>query len=110
MSAVTVPTGPNTATIKVLDANGADITGTCSFVASSSDPTVVAVGNPDATTPNVIPLNAVGAPGSSCNITYQAMNSAGQIEQVDTVTLQLTSPASMVVTYGSVIPTVAAKK
>jgi|SRR5215472_1760141 len=101
---VTIPTGPNTATIQVLDAAGADITGTCTFVASSSDPTVVQIGNPDSSTPNVIPLTGVGAEGSSCTVTYTAMNSMGQVVENDTVNITVTAPATMVVTYGTVVP------
>jgi hypothetical protein len=104
---VIVPSGANSATVQVLDANGADITGSCSIAAVSSDPTVVQIGSPDATTPNIIPFTAVGAPGSTATITYTATNPAGSVEEVDTLTVQVTAPASMVVTYGTTVPAAA---
>ena len=110
MSNVIVPSGPNTAMVQVLDANGADITGTCSIAATSSDPTVVQVGSPDPATPATLPLTAVGAPGSTATISYVSMNSAGTITQSDTLTVQITAPATMVITYGTTIPAVALHK
>src|SRR6516164_569650 len=94
---VTVPTGANTATVQVLDATGADITGSCSIAATS----------PDATTPNVIPFTAM-KPGGTATVTYVATNSQGNTQEVDTLTIQITAPASMTVTYGTVIPPAAA--
>jgi hypothetical protein len=102
---VTVPTGPNTATVQVLDANGADITGSCAITASSSDPTVVLVGNPDPASPNVIPLVGLTA-GSSADVTYTGANASGTTTQTDTITVAVTAPAGMVVTYGTSIPMV----
>jgi hypothetical protein len=107
---LTVPVGPNTATVQVLDANGVDITGSCSIVAVSSDPTTIQIGSPDATTPNVIPFTALVPGVSGTTISYTASNSAGQVVQVDTLDVQITAPASMVVTYGTTIPTVAKQK
>ena len=97
---VTVPPGPNTATIQVLDANGTDISGSCQVAAVSSDPTQVQIGTPDAATPDVIPFTSL-VPGGTANITYTATNSAGSIQQVDTLTIEVTTPTSMVVTYGT---------
>ena len=104
---VTVPTGANTATVQVLDATGADITGSCSIAATSSDSTVVQIGSPDAATPNVIPFTAM-KPGGTATVTYVATNSQGNTQEVDTLTIQITAPASMTVTYGTVIPPAAA--
>ena len=110
MSNVIVPSGPNTATVQVLDANGADITGTCSIAATSSDSTVVSIGSPDPATPATLPITAVGAPGSTATLTYTAMNSAGTVTQTDTLTVQITAPATMVITYGTTIPAAALHK
>jgi hypothetical protein len=107
MSAFTVPAGANSATLQVLDANGVDITAGCSVAAVSSDSTVIAIGNPDPTTPNVIPFTAVGAEGSSATVTYTATNSAGSTQQVDTLTITVTAPATINVTYGTTIPAAA---
>jgi hypothetical protein len=103
MSTVVVPPGPNTATVQVLDANGADITGSCSITAVSSDPTVVQVGSPDASTPNVIPLTALKE-GGACTITYTGSNAMGSATQTDNVSVALTAPASMTVVYGATVP------
>lgn len=104
MSQVTVPLGPNSASVQVLDANGADITGSCAITATSSDPTQVAIGNPDPSTPNVIPFTALVA-GGTADITYDANNAAGDLQQTDTLTIQVTAPGSMLITYGATIPT-----
>jgi hypothetical protein len=90
-----------------LDATGADITGSCSIAATSSDSTVVQIGSPDAATPNVIPFTAM-KPGGTATVTYVATNSQGNTQEVDTLTIQITAPASMTVTYGTVIPPAAA--
>jgi len=103
MSTVVVPVGANTATVQVLDANGTDITGSCSITAVSSDPTQVAIGTPDVTTPNVIPFTGL-IPGGTATITYTATNSAGNVVQIDTLQIQLTAPASMVILYGATLP------
>lgn len=105
MSQVNVPMGANSATVQVLDANGADITGSCAITATSSDPTQVAIGNPDPTTPNVIPFTALVA-GGVADITYDANNSAGDLQQTDTLTVVVTAPGSMLLTYAASIPTV----
>lgn len=104
MATITVPSGPNTATVQVLDANGADITGTCTITATSSDPTVIQIGSPSASTPNVIPFTAL-MPAGTADILYDASNSAGDIQQTDVITVAVTAPASMTVTYGTVIAT-----
>ena len=105
MSLVTVPMGPNSASIQVLDANGGDITGSCAIVATSSDPTQIAIGNPDPATPNVIPFTSLVA-GGTADITYDASNALGDVQQTDTLTIQVTAPGSMIVTYGAAIPMV----
>jgi hypothetical protein len=107
MSTVVVPVGPNSASVQVLDANGADITGSCSINAVSSDSTMVAIGNPDPTTPNVIPFTAL-VPGGTADITYTAVNSAGQVTQTDTLQIQVTAPTSLVITYAATMPLTAA--
>ena len=104
MSQVTVPLGPNSATVQVLDANGADITGSCAITATSSDPTQVAIGNPDPASPNVIPFTALVA-GGTADITYDANNAAGDLQQTDTLVIQVTAPGSMLITYAASIPT-----
>ena len=100
---VTVPVGANTATVAVLDANGSDITGSCQITATSSDPTEIQIGTPDAATPNVIPFTALVA-GGTATVTYQASNNAGTIMQSDTLTIAETAPSTMTVTYGATIP------
>jgi len=100
---VTVPVGPNSATVKVLDGTGADITGSCTINAVSSDSTQVQIGNPDPTMPSVIPFTAL-VPGGSASITYTATNSAGEVDQTDTLHIQITSPASMVIVYAASLP------
>jgi hypothetical protein len=87
----------------VLDATGADITGSCSINAVSSDSTQVAIGNPDPTTPNVIPFTAL-VPGGTATITYTAANSAGNVMQTDTLQIQVTAPASLTIIYAASIP------
>lgn len=104
MSQVNVPMGANSAAVQVLDANGADITGSCAITATSSDPTQVAIGNPDPSTPNVIPFTALVA-GGTADITYDANNSAGDLQQTDTLTIVVTAPGSMLITYAATIPT-----
>jgi len=99
---VSIPLGPNTATVKVLDQNGNDITTTCTITAVSSDATVVSVGT--ATTPNQIPLSALKE-GGSCTVTYTAVNSAGQIVETDTLNVSVTAPASITVSYASTVVT-----
>jgi hypothetical protein len=108
MANIVVPVGPNTATVQVLDANGVDITGSCSITATSSDPTVVAIGNPDATTPNVIPFTAL-VPNGTATVTYTASNAAGTFSQSDNIQVFVTAPASMMITYGTTVPAHAAK-
>jgi hypothetical protein len=103
MSSFVVPVGPNSATVKVLDANGADITAGCTISAESSDSAAIAIGNPDAASPNVIPFTALEE-GASATITYQAVNSVGQVTQTDTLQVQVSGPASMQVTYGTTLP------
>jgi hypothetical protein len=100
-----VPLGSNTATVKALDANGGDVTASCTFLAESSDPTVIQIGNPDATTPNVIPFTALMA-GSTANITYTATDEAGSITATDTLTVSVNAPASLTIVYGAVLPPV----
>ncbi|MBA0085743.1 MAG: hypothetical protein HRJ53_12165 [Acidobacteria bacterium Pan2503] len=100
---VTVPEGPNSATVKVLDGTGADITGSCTINAVSSDSTIVQIGNPDPTMPSVIPFTAL-VPGGSATIMYTATNSAGEIDQTDTINIQITAPASMVIVYAATLP------
>lgn len=106
---VTVPTGPNTATLQVLAADGSDVTGSCTITATSSDPTIIQIGNPDASTPNVIPFTALLA-GDTADVTYTATNAAGSTTQTDTLTIAEPAPAGMTVTYGSVIPVVNPQK
>jgi len=108
MSTVVVPVGPNTATIQVLDANGSDITGSCTITAVSSDPTVLAIGNPDATTPNVIPFTS-NTPGGSVTVDYEAANASGNVIQTDTIQIEITAPSSMLITYGATLPQTAAQ-
>src|ERR1700758_131250 len=97
-----VPLGPNSATIKVMDKDGNDITGTCTFSAVSADPTIITIGTPDAGSPNVIPFNSL-VEGKGTTIAYTATNSAGQIVETDTLNIVVTAPASMVVTYATTI-------
>jgi hypothetical protein len=108
MSTVIVPVGPNTATVQVLDANGSDITGSCTITAVSSDPTQLAIGNPDATTPNVLPFTAI-TPGGSVTVDYEAANAQGNVIQTDTIQIEVTAPSSMVITYGATLPATAAQ-
>jgi hypothetical protein len=100
---IVVPTGANSAEVQVLDANGADISGTCQLQAESSDPTVIQIGNPDATTPNLIPFTAL-QPGATATIKYTATNSVGNVSQTDTLQVEVTTPSSMKVTYGTTLP------
>ena len=100
MADINVPLGPNAATVKVLDQTGADITGSCSIAAVSSDPTQIQIGNPDPTTPNVIPFTAL-VEGGSASVQYTASNSAGQVVQSDTLHIQAATPTSMQITYQS---------
>lgn len=104
-----VPVGPNTATVQVLDPTGSDITGSCTITAVSSDPTVIQVGNPDAATPNIIPFTAL-VPASTADVTYTATNSAGQVVQTDNLSVEVTAPTSMVITYGTTVPSTAMHK
>jgi hypothetical protein len=106
---VTVPTGANTATVQVLDANGADITGSCTLQVASSDSTIIQIGSPDAASPNVIPFTALGE-GGSADVSYTATNAEGQVVQTDTLTVAVTAPASMVITYGTTVPVPAPSK
>jgi hypothetical protein len=101
---ITVPTGANSADVQVLDSNGADITGTCTITAESSDPSVVAIGNPDPASPAMIPFNVVGAEGSTADIVYTATNASGNVAQTDVLVVAVTVPTSMVITYGTTIP------
>jgi len=101
---VNIPFGANSAKIIVLDAQGNDITSTCTLTATSSDPTVVAIGTPGAGAPNVIPFTALKE-NASCTITYVAVNASGQIQEVDTVNVVVPAPASMSVTYSSTVVT-----
>jgi hypothetical protein len=86
----------------VLDANGADITGSCTITAVSTDSTVIQIGTPDPTTPATIPFTA-NTPGSSADVTYSASNAAGEVQQTDTLNVQVTAPASMLITYGTTV-------
>jgi hypothetical protein len=104
---ITVPTGQNSAKVQVLDSNGADITGTCAITAESSDPSVLAIGNPDPASPATIPFNVVGAEGSSADIVYTATNASGNVAQTDTLTVAVTVPTSMLITYATTIPVAA---
>jgi hypothetical protein len=97
-----VPLGANAATVQILDAQGNDITSTCTITAQSSDPTVLAVGTP--TSPNVIPFTALKE-GGSATLSYTAVNNAGQIQEVDTLDVVVTAPASMNVTYAQTVVT-----
>jgi hypothetical protein len=101
---VTVPTGSNAATVQVLDMNGSDITGSCVITATSSDSTVIQIGNPDPTTPNIIPFTALTG-GGTATITYDASNASGQVSQTDSITVAVVAPGSMVVVYSASIPT-----
>jgi hypothetical protein len=107
MANVTVPVGANTATVQVLDANGVDISGSCVITATSSDPTVIQIGSPDPTTKNVIPFTAL-VPNGTADVVYDASNSAGDLQQTDTLTVAVTAPASMLIVYGTSVATHAA--
>ena len=100
---LTVPVGPNSATVQVFDPNGADITGSCTITATSSDPTVVQIGSPDPTQPAVIPFTSL-VPGGTATISYTATNAAGEVDETDTINIQITAPASMTIMYGTTIP------
>jgi hypothetical protein len=100
---IVVPLGPNSAAVQVLDQSGADITGSCSISAVSSDPTQVQIGSPDPSTPNVIPFTSL-VEGGTADINYSASNSAGQVQQTDTISIQAAAPTSMKIVYGTTIP------
>jgi hypothetical protein len=97
-----IPLGANAATVQILDAQGNDITSTCTITAQSADPTIVAVGTP--TSPNVIPLTALKE-GGSTTVSYTAVNSAGQIVETDTLNVVVTAPATINVTYAQTVVT-----
>ena len=95
---VNIPYGTNQASVQVLDAQGNDITSTCTITATSSDPTVVAVGTISPGFPSLVPLTGLKE-GGSCQITYNAVNFEGQIQEVDSLTVVVSAPASMKVSY-----------
>jgi hypothetical protein len=97
-----IPLGPNSITIRVLDATGNDITSTCQITAQSADPTVVSIGTAQPGSPNVIPITALKE-GGNTTITRTAVNSAGQLVETDTINIVVTAPASMVATYAQAV-------
>jgi hypothetical protein len=101
---VNVPSGPNAVSTQVFDQFGNDITGSCTLTASSSNPAGVAVGAAAGGDPDTIPLTD-GPAGQSAEITYVASNAEGQIQDVDTLNVVPTAPATMVRTYQYTIVT-----
>ena len=103
MAALKATLGPNTATRKVLDGSGDDITGTSTYAATSSDPTAVSIGTPSTSTPNVIPFTSLKEGGSS-TLTITATNTAGNVVNTDTLSIVITAPSSITVTYATTVP------
>jgi len=102
MATVVVPVGANSASVKALDQNGSDVTSSCQIQAVSSDPTVIQIGTPDATTPSTIPFTALKI--GAATISYTATNDQGSAQYSDTLDVQAAAPASMTVTYGTTMP------
>jgi hypothetical protein len=103
---VVVPMGVNEAYVSVLDQYGNDITGSCTITAASSDPTVIQIGTTDASRPSTIPFTALTT-GGKATVQYAATNPMGQVQQTDTLQVEVIAPSSMLVSYKTTLaPTV----
>jgi hypothetical protein len=107
---VNIPPGANVATVQVLDAQGNDITDTCTITVTPADPTLLAVGAGDGADPENFPFETLQDSGST-QLLYNAQNTAGSITETDTLTITVTAPATINVTYQNVMvmPTAAKK-